>query len=256
MTALPLLALAWAAWIVVLVGLAIAEHYGKHTRLLNNVVPFQWWSRFLSSKCRRRKRICGVRRCHRLWSSVVYLGLFRLRAVLLHAPFDRWVFEAFISWPVCEVTFQRLLRRLAVAEVGAGFSLAHAAVASLLAVATVLTILQTDSKYRVLSSGTSRYLVFDWLTLFVCADFRDLRNRPFDNSRNHKAHICVFAGFLALSALNLLLLIVMGTQHKPGTSSHLKDEHNTGTQRVATGAQGYNAAPTGTQGYGTPATMV
>ncbi len=33
------------------------------------------------------------------------------------------------------------------AEVGAGFSLAHAATASLLACVTVLTILETESKY-------------------------------------------------------------------------------------------------------------
>ena len=33
------------------------------------------------------------------------------------------------------------------AEVGAGFSLAHAATASLLAVVTVLTILETESEY-------------------------------------------------------------------------------------------------------------
>lgn len=60
--------------------------------------------------------------------------------------------------------------------------------------------------------------------------------------------ICAFAGFLALSVFNILLLIVLGTNHEPGVSSHKKDEGHS-QRNVGTGV------PTGTQGYGSaPAT--
>lgn len=80
-------------------------------------------------------------------------------------------------------------------------------------------------------------------------------------SAYHKGIICAFAGFLALSIFNLLLVIVLGTQHDAGRSSHMKDQHsqrNVAQPGVATGTQGYGAAPTtGTnQGYGQATTMV
>lgn len=126
-----------------------------------------------------------------------------------------------------------------IAEVGAGFSLAHAATAALLAVVTVLTIMMTDR-------------------------LNDSRRGPGVTGMLRRGLVCAFAGFLALSVFNILLLIVLGTRHDPGTSSHKKDEvhsqRNVGQQGVplATGTQ-YGTAPaaTGTNpGYGGGATMV
>ena len=49
---------------------------------------------------------------------------------------------------VClQFLYTHLTIRVLRAEVGAGFSLAHAATASLLACVTVLTILETESEY-------------------------------------------------------------------------------------------------------------
>ena len=80
-------------------------------------------------------------------------------------------------------------------------------------------------------------------------------------SRYHKGIICAFAGFLALSVLNLLLVIVLGSPNSPGQSSHMKDQHSQRNvaQPVVTGTQGYGTVPatTGTnQGYGAATTMV
>ncbi|KAL0019857.1 hypothetical protein WJX79_010681 [Trebouxia sp. C0005] len=97
---LPILALASAAWVVTLAGLAIARHIGGEAGL-----GFLWFV---------------------------------------------WAFEGF-------VLFFCILHLI---EVGAGFSLAHAATASLLAVVTVLTILETESlnQTRKLNNGTKRRL--------------------------------------------------------------------------------------------------
>ena len=81
------------------------------------------------------------------------------------------------------------------------------------------------------------------------------------NSSYHKGIICAFAGFLALSIFNLLLIIVLGTQHNAGKSSHHKDQ---GSQRGQgqSGTTGYGSAPVTTgpaganQGYGEATTMV
>lgn len=125
---------------------------------------------------------------------------------------------------------------LCVAEVGAGFSLAHAATAALLAVVTVLTIFMTDSFNQYRKGGTP--------FLGVTGILR-------------RGLICAFAGFLALSVFNILLLIVLGTKHEAGVSSHKKDEihsqRNVGTG-VPTGTQGYGSAPA--TGGGNMATMV
>lgn len=170
---LPILALASAAWVVTLAGLAIARHIGGEAGL-----GFLWFV---------------------------------------------WAFEGF-------VLFFCILHLI---EVGAGFSLAHAATASLLAVVTVLTILETESlnQTRKLSNGSNRY---------------------------HNGIICAFAGFLALSVLNLLLVIILGTQHNPGTSSHQKGQ-NMSSQGAVTGTQygtGAGVTPAAGQGYGAPVTMV
>lgn len=99
-----------------------------------------------------------------------------------------------------------------IAEVGAGFSLAHAATAALLAVVTVLTILMTEQFNTYRKASTTGMV--------------------------RRGLICAFAGFLALSVFNILLLIVLGTQHNPGRSSHKKDElhsqRNVGHTGVAT----------------------
>ncbi|DBA75662.1 TPA: hypothetical protein ACH3X2_009029 [Trebouxia sp. C0005] len=77
--------------------------------------------------------------------------------------------------------------------------------------------------------------------------------------RYHHGIICAFAGFLALSALNLLLVIILGTQHNPGTSSHQKGQ-NMSSQGTVAGTQGYGTGagvtPAAGQGYGAPVTMV
>lgn len=76
----------------------------------------------------------------------------------------------------------------------------------------------------------------------------------------HRGVICAFAGFLALSALNLLLVMVLGTKHNPGTSTHQKGQQNTSYQGVQ-GAQTYGTTsgpvvPSTAEAYSTPATMV
>lgn len=69
-------------------------------------------------------------------------------------------------------------------------------------------------------------------------------------SRLHKGIIVAFSGFLILSILNGLLLIVLGTQHDAGRSSHKKDEDRQGlSTRPVTGAQPYGTVPAGGQGY-------
>ena len=114
---------------------------------------------------------------------------------------------------------------LCCAEVGTGYSLAHAATAALLAVVTVLTILQTEAFNNYRKGGIPFLGVTGML---------------------RRGLICAFAGFLALSVFNILLLIVLGTKHEPGVSSHKKDEihsqRNVGTS-VPTGTQGYGSAP-------------
>lgn len=116
------------------------------------------------------------------------------------------------------------------AEVGAGFSLAHAATAALLAVVTVLTILMTEAFNNYRKGGAPFLGVTGML---------------------RRGLICAFAGFLALSVFNILLLIVLGTKHEPGHSSHKKDEIH--SQRVGVPpAQGYGSAPA----TGNTATMV
>lgn len=110
-------------------------------------------------------------------------------------------------------------------EVGAGFSLAHAATAALLAVVTVLTILQTEAFNNYRKGGTPFLGVTGLL---------------------RSGLICAFAGFLALSVFNILLLIVLGTKHEPGVSSHKHDESHS-QRNVGTGV------PAGTQGYGSTA---
>ena len=122
------------------------------------------------------------------------------------------------------------------AEVGAGFSLAHAATAALLAVVTVLTILMTEQFNQYRKGGTPFLGVTGML---------------------RRGLICAFAGFLALSVFNILLLIVLGTKHDAGVSSHKKDEihsqRNFGTG-IPTGTQGYGSAPA--TGGSNMATMV
>lgn len=171
LTGLPILALAAAAWVVTLAGLAIARHAGGESGL-----GFLWFI---------------------------------------------WAFEGF-------VLFFCILHLI---EVGAGFSLAHAATASLLAVVTVLTILETET-LNTLRKATGN-----------------------SSSLYHKGIVCAFAGFLALSALNLLLVIVLGTNHRSQTSTHKDGQQNT-SQGVVTGTQGYGTAPAASQGYGAPTTMV
>jgi len=171
-TSLPLLALASAAWVVLLAGLAIAEHQGA------SGLGFPWFI---------------------------------------------WAFQGF-------VLFFCILHLI---EVGAGFSLAHGATAALLAVVTVLTILMTDR-------------------------FDDLRKNGVTGMLR-RGFITAFAGFLALSVLNILLLIVLGTRHDPGTSSHKKDDIHSQRQAAAPISTQYGTAPaaTGTNpGYGGGATMV
>lgn len=124
-----------------------------------------------------------------------------------------WAFEGF-------VLFFCLLHLI---EVGAGFSLAHAATASLLAVVTVLTILETETA-NTLRKG----------------------NVGGNTGTYHKGIITLFAGFLCLSALNLLLVIVLGTQHNAGTSTHRKGEQ---TSQEVVGTTGYGAAPATNTGY-------
>lgn len=123
------------------------------------------------------------------------------------------------------------------AEVGAGFSLAHAATAALLAVVTVLTILMTEQFNTYRKAGVTGMV--------------------------RRGLICAFAGFLALSVFNILLLIVLGTQHNPGTSSHKKDELHSQRNVGHTGVPTSTHAPaatglaTGTNpGYTGGATMV
>lgn len=132
------------------------------------------------------------------------------------------------SSAVCLLSWSVLL-----AEVGAGFSLAHGATAALLAVVTVLTIFMTDRFDGLRKGGVTGML--------------------------RRGFITAFAGFLALSVFNILLLIVLGTRHDPGTSSHKKDEiHSQRQAGVPTSTQ-YGTAPAaaGTNpGYGGGATMV
>lgn len=130
-----------------------------------------------------------------------------------------------------------------IAEVGAGFSLAHAATAALLAVVTVLTILMTE-QFNTYRKGQSA--LFPGVTGML-----------------RRGLICAFAGFLALSVFNILLLILLGTQHNPGTSSHKKDEVHSQRNVGHTGVPTSTHAPaatglaTGTNpGYSGGATMV
>lgn len=160
------------------------------------------------------------------------MGVRRFRVVLLHAPLDRsvCVFSSLQHIQTSRLSCQvkglphwfltvRVITVLDTAEVGAGFSLAHAATAALLAVVTVLTILMTElfNTYR---KGQG---VFSGVTGML-----------------RRGLICAFAGFLALSVFNILLLIVLGTRHNPGTSSHKKDELH--SQRGV----GHQAVPTST----------
>lgn len=91
-----------------------------------------------------------------------------------------------------------------------------------------------------------------------CAASNQLRKNNTGNGKYHKGIICIFAGFLALSALNLLLVIILGTQHNPGQSSHMKGQNQNvqQSQAVPLAGQTYGTAPATTQGYGTTTTVV
>ena len=83
--------------------------------------------------------------------------------------------------------------------------------------------------------------------MYVFAALNTTRKLNQGTSRLHKGIIVAFAGFLILSVLNGLLLIVLGTQHDAGRSSHKKDEGL--SSRPVAGAQPYGTVPAGGQGY-------
>ena len=101
-------------------------------------------------------------------------------------------------------------------------------------------------------------MIGDWHLWRLPAALNQTRKLNAGPKRYHNGIICAFAGFLALSALNLLLVIILGTQHNPGTSSHQKGQ-NMSSQGAVTGTQygtGAGVTPAAGQGYGAPVTMV
>ena len=89
---------------------------------------------------------------------------------------------------------------------------------------------------------------------FCCAGVNQLRKAAPKHTKLHKGITCAFVGLLLLSVFNLLLVVVLGTDHNVGRSSHQQGQQ---TASQATGAQAYDAK---SAGYGTdganPATLV